>query len=142
MRTIDKALNVFVPTALVLGVAFVGYWMIGMQRIVHDKAINSDALQRVENYGRRVPLGTVVPAHNRWTTNAFIAEASDKEVYGGTSVLILDDHYRGGDPTYRTESGVIGDLSVPLLCSIPSQAAGRGVYVDPAVLRLIHSRCR
>jgi hypothetical protein len=129
--------------ALAVVFGAVTYWFVAMHRIVHDKAINADALQRVWSYGRAVPLGTVIPPHNRWTDDAFVAEASDEEAGRTTSVLILDDHYRGSDPTYRTESGVIGnDVSISLLCSLPAQASTEGVRLDPVVVRLVQSRCR
>lgn len=135
----------WVPAILIAGGLAI-YWWIGMNNIIHDKAVNADALQRLWGYGRRIPLRTVVPAHNRWTDKAFIAGVatpSGAEPGRDASVLILDDHYRGSDPTYRSKSGVIGDpVSLPLLCSLPAQASWKGVDLDPVVLQLVHSSCR
>jgi len=105
-----RTLQSFLLVLLLLApMGLLAWWLIGMSRIFHDKAINADALQRLWSYGRSVPLQTVVPAHNRWTAHAFVAEASDEEPGRHTSVLILDDHYRGNDPTYRSQSGVVGN---------------------------------
>jgi hypothetical protein len=73
---------------------------------------------------------------------AFVADTSSEEGKR-IAVLVLDDHYRGGDPTYRSESGVIGDrISQPVLCSVPSQARTSRVSLDPAVRNLILAKCR
>jgi hypothetical protein len=140
---VKARISQFVWAALAIpAFALPAYWALSMHRIFHDKAVNANALQRLWSYGRSVPLRTVVPAHNRWTDNAFVAEPAVQAPGKDTSVLILDDHYRGGDPTYRTESGLIGDdLSIGLLCSLPSQAAAKGVRLDPVVVRLVRSRC-
>lgn len=131
----------WVPVALAIFVLVIG-WLIAMNHVFHDKAVNADALQRLGSYGRKLPMRTVIPAHNHWTDKAFIAEPSKEEAGRDASVLILDDHYRGDDPTYRTESGIIGDeLSLPVLCSVPVQAANKGVSLDPVVLRMIRSKC-
>jgi hypothetical protein len=56
--------------------------------------------------------------------------------------MILDNHYRGSDPTYRTPSGVIGDqLSRDLLCSLPAKAAALRVALDSIVAAEIRSQC-
>jgi hypothetical protein len=123
-------------------VAFFGYWIIAFNRITHDKAVNADALQRLWSYGVQVPLNVVVPANNKWTDHAFVAERFDADPPRRTSVLILDDHYRGDDPTYRSEDGVIGDqLSLRLLCSIPAQASQKGVELDTRVFERIRNEC-
>lgn len=122
---------------------FLGYWAIDMNRVSHDKAVNADALQRLWSFGTQIPLGVVIPANNQWTTRAFVAERFDGDPPRQTSILILDDHYRGDDPTYRSDSGVIGnELSIGLLCSIPTQASIKRVNLDPIVLGMIRSRCR
>ncbi|AQR72426.1 hypothetical protein BXU08_00965 [Sphingomonas sp. LM7] len=106
-------------------------------RTSHDKAINADVLQPLREQ-KDLPFGTVVPRDNRWEANAFIAEYRD----GKIAVLILDDHYWGGDPAYRSGNGVIGDdISYGLLCSIPAQARARRVALDPAVDIMIKSHC-
>ena len=106
----------------------------------HDKSLNS-RLQGLWAEPRRVPLGAVVPANNTWMENAFVADAS-RENGKAVAILVLDDHYRSGDPTLRSESGVIGDpISKPLLCSIPSQARAKKVTLDPVVRRMINSEC-
>ena len=108
--------------------------------ISHDKSINS-RLQMLWLDPEGVPLGQVQSANNRWMKQAFVADAS-REDGKAVAVLILDDHYRGGDPTYRSASGVIGDrITKSVLCSIPSQARARNVPLDPAVRRLIRTGC-
>jgi hypothetical protein len=117
-------------------------WMIYTAVVLsHDKSANSQlAMLRLDSRG--VPLGSVQPAGNRWMKQAFVADASTEDG-GKVAVLILDDHYRGGDPSYRSESGVIGDrISKPVLCSVPSQARTKNVSLDPAVRRLIAAECR
>jgi hypothetical protein len=139
----DRVLNILVPTGLILAVAFFAYWVVDLSRVVHDKAVNADGLQRLPNDGAAVPLNVVLPPNNRWTAHAFIAEQRKADPGRQISVLILDDHYRGDDPTYRTASGVIGEgLSIALLCSVPAQADAKGVRLDPDVAQLIHSKCR
>ena len=120
-----------------------GFWLNAMARISQDKSLNSE-VDVLWSYGKAVPLGTVVPPHNRWIDHAFVAERSH-EGASYPSVLILDDHYRGTDRTYRlTESGIVlvgGAISPRLLCSLPSQAENKQVTLDPVVLRLVRSKC-
>jgi len=122
---------------LVLG----GLWIYAFRLFVHDKAVTADALQRVWSYGKQVPLGVVVPPHNRWTPNAFVAEDAGRSD-GSVKVLILDDHYRSGDPDFASADGIIGDeLSHKLLCTIPGQAATRKVELDAVVVAKIRQQC-
>jgi hypothetical protein len=73
--------------------------------------------------------------------NAFVADKSNEEGKR-IAVLVLDDHYRSGDPSYRSESGVIGDrVSKVVLCSVPAQAREKKVTIDAAVQRLIAAEC-
>jgi hypothetical protein len=124
--------------ALVLG----SLWLRAFQLDIHDKAINADSLQRLWTYGRQVPLGEVVPAKNRWIPNAFIAEAAPPQPGTSTRVMILDDHYWGSDPSYRSPSGIIGDdISNGLLCSVEGQAVKTGVTIDEVVSRRIRHKC-
>ena len=112
-------------------------WAIDFQKIGHDKEINSDVFQRLHRENK-LPLGTLVPQNNHWISNAFVAESSRD----GYAVLIIDDHYRGDDPAYRSESGVIGDeISRRVLCSLPAQARSKAVIIDPVVAQLIKSQC-
>jgi hypothetical protein len=105
-----------------------------------DKSVNSEVGILWETTDR-VPLGTVVPANNRWISHAFIADRAHDPLVR-RSVLILDDHYRSGDLTLRTESGVIGDgISRPVLCSVPAQAKAKSVKVDPVVEKLLNAEC-
>lgn len=136
-----RVLSISSAVALLVAV-FVACWVMSMSRVFHDKAVNADALQRLWSYGTQVPLGVVVPAANRWTTRAFAAERSGGGPSRRIAVLILDDHYRGDDPTYRSKSGIIGDdVSTALLCSVPAQAARKGVHIDPLVSDMIRTRC-
>ena len=117
-------------------------WLIYTWAVLsHDKSINSQ-LQILWRAPNGVAAGTVQPADNRWMDNAFVA---DKPTEQGKkiAVLILDDHYRSGDPTYRSESGVIGDrISRDVLCSVPLQARTKKVALDPVVQELINAECR
>ncbi len=107
------------------------------KRIVHDKSINANVLQRLYEKPD-IPLGTAVAPANRWASNAFIAERQAD----GIAVLILDDHYRGDDPAYRSASGVIGDeISNSLLCSLRAQATAQVIVIDPVVSTLIEAKC-
>ena len=73
-------------------VAAGGFWLTAMGRISHDKSTNSE-IDVLWSYGKAVPLGIVVPPHNRWIEHAFVAERSrDNSRYA--AVLILDDQYR------------------------------------------------
>jgi hypothetical protein len=139
----DTVLNVVIASGAVLAVAFFGYWIIAFSRINHDKAVNVDALQRLWSYGVHVPLNVVVPANNKWTHHAFVAERFESDPPRQTSVLILDDHYRGDDPTYRSEDGIIGNqLSKGLLCSLPAQASEKHVTLDSRVAGKIEAECK
>ena len=121
--------------------AAAGWLVYSWVGISHDKSVNS-RLQMLWLNPEGVPLGQVQPANNRWMQQAFVADLS-REEGKAVAVLILDDHYRGGDPTYRSASGVIGDrITKHVLCSIPSQARARNVSLDPAVRRLIRAECR
>lgn len=127
---------------LLVALMFAIWWYLSFQRVVHDKAIDADALQRLWVHGQELPLNTVVPARNRWTRNAFVADQQAGVRPGKVSVLILDDHYRGDDDSYRSPSGVIGDeISPGLLCSLPRQAAIKHVAIDPIVMRMITISC-
>jgi hypothetical protein len=107
----------------------------------HDKSINTQLAILREN-PKGVPLGLVQPSNNRWMKEAFLADAPSEDGKK-IALLILDDHFRGGDPAYRSESGVIGDrISKPVLCSVPAQARTKNVLLDPAVRRLIVAECR
>jgi len=109
--------------------------------LTHDKSINSKVGILWQD-PKGVPIGVVQPPNNRWMKEAFVADASNEEGKK-VAVLILDDHYRGGDPTYRSESGVIGDeISKPVLCSVPAQARAKNISLDPVVQRLILAECR
>ena len=126
--------------AAVVGVAM-GWMIYNLAGISHDMSINS-RLGSLWLDPQGVPLGVVQPANNRWLKQAFVADASSEDGKK-IAVLILDDHYKGADPTYRSESGVIGDrISKPVLCSVPAQARRANVILDPAVRRIISARCR
>jgi hypothetical protein len=119
----------------------IGWFLFTISVVGHDKSVNS-RLQRLWSDAGGVPLGTVVPANNRWMENAFVADQSG-ETGKQVVVLILDDHYRSGDESLRSESGVIGDsISPQILCSIPMQARTRQVVLDPAVRKLIADECQ
>lgn len=122
--------------------AFMAGWMIHTWSVLaHDKAVNS-RLGSLWLDPQGVPLGVVQAPDNRWMEQAFVADVSSEEGKK-ISVLILDDHYRSGDPTYRSISGVIGDrIGKAVLCSVPSQARSKGVVLDPAVRSLILAECR
>jgi hypothetical protein len=122
--------------------AAVAGWLIYLWVVLgHDKSINSQlGILWLDPKG--VPVGIVQPAHNHWMEEAFVADASS-EKGKKIAVLILDDHYRGGDSAYRSESGVIGDrISREVLCSIPSQSQAKQVTLDPVVQHLIAAECR
>ncbi|MBC9030767.1 hypothetical protein IAG41_00025 [Sphingomonas sp. JC676] len=107
------------------------------QKNAHDKGFNADVLQPLRGQ-ENLPIGTIVPQNNRWKSNAFVAERSGAD----NAVLILDDHYRGSDPAYRSDSGVIGDeISRTLLCSLPTHAKMKAVIIDPVVAHMISSKC-
>jgi hypothetical protein len=128
-----------ISTFLLLGglAAFAVPFYFGFKRVAHDKAVNADVLQPLREQPD-LPLGKVVPSNNRWKRNAFVAERR----VDGNAVLILDDHYRGRDPAYRSPDGVIGDeISSALLCSVPAQAKANAIVVDPAVLSMINRKC-
>ena len=116
-------------------------WLIYTVAVLsHDKSVNSE-LQILWFDPHGMPIGVVQSANNRWMEHAFVADRS-KEDGKRIAVLVLDDHYRGGDPTYRSESGVIGDpISNAVLCSIPVQARQKKVAIDHAVQRLIAAKC-
>ena len=117
-----------------------GWMLFILVGLSHDWSINSK-LQMLWMDPQGVPLGVVQPTNNRWMKEAFVADTGQdgKKI----AVLILNDHYRSGDPTYRSKSGVIGDrVSKPVLCSIPSQARRKKVSLDPAVQRLITAECQ
>jgi hypothetical protein len=135
-------ISILIWPLLLTTAAFALLWLVSFLRVVHDKSINADALQRLQAAGELLPLGVVVPSHNRWANNAFVAERPSNEHRRQISVLILDDHYRGTDPLLRSPSGVIGDeVSPSLLCSLRQQAKTKGVTVDPAIVDMIASRC-
>jgi hypothetical protein len=123
-------------------VATLAGWLIYTSVVLgHDKSINSQlGILWLEPEG--VPIGVVQAANNRWMRQAFVADRSGdkgKKI----AVLILDDHYRSGDPLYGTESGVIGDrISRAVLCSVPSQARTKMVVLDPVVQHFIAAECR
>lgn len=117
-------------------------WMIYTWAVLsHDKSINS-RMAMLWLDPQDVPLGVVQPAGNLWMKEAFVADAPAEDGKK-VALLVLDDHYRSGDPTYRSESGVIGDrIGKPVLCSVTAQARRKKVALDPAVRRLIHAECR
>ena len=133
---------------LIASAAVVGVFVVQFEREVHDKSASAEVGRLDFSPDPQLPFGVVVPAHNRWTKYAFIAQPIDAaqtrrpgEEQRALS-LVLNDHYRGDDPDYGTASGVIGDdLSSTALCSIPAQAAQKQVIVDPVVNGLIQSRC-
>jgi hypothetical protein len=129
-------------TVCALLIASVAGWLIYTLAVLsHDKSINSQ-VQSLWLDPQGVPVGVVQPANNRWMKEAFIADTSTEEGKM-VAVLILDDHYRSNDATYRSESGIIGDqISPSVLCSLPSQALKNGVAIDPVVERLIAKECR
>jgi hypothetical protein len=119
-----------------------GGWLIYTWAVLsHDKSINSQlGILWLDPAG--VPVGVVQPDNNRWMEDAFVADTST-EKGKKIAMLVLDDHYRGSDPTYRSESGVIGDrIGRAVLCSVPSQARAKKVALDPVVQRLIAAECR
>lgn len=114
-----------------------GKFYVGLKNVLYDKSMNANVFQRARQLPD-IPLGVVVPAGNRWVANAFVAERSTD----GIAVLILDDHYRGDDAMYRSGSGVIGDdISKPLLCALPADAALKAIVIDPVVSSLIEANC-
>ena len=111
-------------------------------KVLHDKEVNANSLERLWAEGRSVPMGVVVPANNRWAPNAFVSEPSPPQPGQNTHVLILDDHYRGDDQGYRTPNGIIGDdISHSLLCSLPQNAAIQKITIDAIVLAKIRKEC-
>lgn len=128
-----------VSAALVAAMA--GWLLYTWAVLSHDKSINSQ-LQILWLDPQGIPVSVVQPANNRWMRNAFVADTSTEEGKK-IGVLILDDHYRGGDPTYRSESGVIGDrIGKATLCSVPTQARRKRVVLDTVIQRLIAAECR
>lgn len=120
---------------------WVGIFIRHFLAIEHDKAVNADSLQRLRNYGGQLPLGVVIPAGNRWASNAFVAEKSD-EAGDAIAVVLLDDHYQGSDPIYGSAGGLIGDkISTGLFCSLPRLARQQNVILDPAVEAAIQREC-
>ena len=121
--------------------ASVAGWLIYTWVVLsHDKSINSElGILWLDPQG--VPVGVVQSANSRWMENAFVADKSNEDGKR-IAVLVLDDHYRSGDPSYRSESGVIGDrVSKVVLCSVPAQAREKKVALDAAVQRLIAAEC-
>lgn len=138
---LTRSLKLGCAMCALLIVIAIGWMIYTWSALGHDKSINSRlAMLWLDPQG--VPIGVVQPPDNRWMEEAFVADVpteEDKKI----AVLVLDDHYRSGDPTYRSQSGVIGDrISKRVLCSVPSQARARRVSLDPAVQRLIRSECR
>ena len=121
-------------------VAPVAWLVFTMVNVSHDYSVNSE-LQILWEDPKGAPLGVVLPAGNRWMENAFVADQSHGEGKK-VAVLILDDHYRSGDLTLRSENGVIGDpISRKVLCSVPAQAVRKQVTIDRTVQRLISKQC-
>jgi len=121
--------------------AVAGWLIYTLAVLSHDKSINSE-LGILWDNPHGVPVGVVQPQNSRWMKEAFIADASTEQGKK-MAVLVLDDHYRSGDPLYRSTSGVIGDrISKTVLCSVPAQARNRNVALDPAVQHLITVACR
>jgi hypothetical protein len=135
--------NAMLAIGFALALAFIAYWIIGFSRITHDKSVSSD-LQRLWLDGDQLQAGVVVAGNNRWTEHAFVADKVIRPEPGKKAlVLILDDHYRGDDPTYRSDTGIIGDdLSPGILCSVDAQAAAKRVALDPLISRKIRSICK
>ena len=125
-----------------LAIASIAGWLLYTLAVVsHDKSLNS-MLQLIWSRPQGVPLGVVVPPHNRWIENAFVADASNDRTRP-LAVLILDDHYRSGDYSLRSETGLVGHRpGRNVLCSVPAQARAAGVELDPVVRRLIAAECR
>jgi hypothetical protein len=120
--------------------AAVGWFWFTLSVVGHDKAVNS-RLQMLWSDPKSVPLRTLIPANNRWMENAFIADES-REEGKAVAVLILDDHYKSGDYSLRSQSGVIGDeISRAVLCSVPTQAKRKKVSLDEVVRRRISAIC-
>lgn len=134
--------NLIGSVAVLLVLAGIRYWYVKIEDDFHDKAINANGLQRLWTYGDNLPLGTLVARNNQWSENAFVAERQRGDGGEKIAVLILDDHYRGDDMTYRSHSGVIGDeISLSLLCALPSKVGWKSLNVDLAVRQMINSRC-
>lgn len=122
-------------------VAVAAWFVTTIFNVGHDYSVNS-RLQLLWLDPKGAPLGVVVPANNRWMRNAFVADESHEDGKK-IAVLILDDHYRSGDPTLRSESGVIGDpISRKVLCSVPPQAVRKQVAIDETVQRFVDGQCR
>jgi hypothetical protein len=124
-----------------LCIAAVAVWFFYTLSVLsHDKTLNGQ-LQDVWANPRGVPLRVVVPPNNTWMDRAFVADVSSDR-FKGVAVLILDDHYRSRDPTYRSDSGVVGDpVSHRVLCSVPEQARAKKVVLDAVVARSIDAIC-
>lgn len=121
-------------------VVFFGWAIVSFIVLSHDKSVNSE-IGILWEAKDRVPLGVVIPSHNRWISHAFIADVSVDPLVQ-RSVMIIDDHYQSGDPTLRSQSGIIGDpMRPPLLCTLPSQCKAKSVELDPAVVRLVQAEC-
>lgn len=123
-------------------IAALAGWLIYTWAVLsHDKSINAQlGILWLDPKG--VPVGVVQPANNRWMEAAFVADKSTEQGKK-INVLVLDDHYRSGDPIYRSENGVIGDrISQEVLCSVPSQSRSKKVALDPVVQYLITAECR
>lgn len=134
-----RAAIVIVAAVLLVGVG-VSWW--GFQQTIHDKAVNSDSLQKLQSGGFDIPVGVVVPAKNKWVPNAFVAEPAGTESGKEINVLILDDHYVGNDFTLRSANGLIGgDLTLALFCSLPAKAAQANVRLDRVVSTEIAKQC-
>lgn len=138
---LSRPLKLGCALCILLCVGIGGWFYYSLAVLSHDKSINS-RLQILWDDPHGVPIGVVQPANNRWMEDAFVADRSTEEGKK-ISVLVLDDHYRGGDPLYRSESGVIGDhISRAVLCSVPSQARTKKIGLDPLVQHLIAAECR
>ena len=126
---------------IAIAIAGIAAWLLYTLSVVsHDKSLNS-MLQSVWSRPEGVPLRVVVPARNRWMENAFIADSST-DPSKPLAVLILDDHYRSGDYSLRSQSGVVGDRpGREVLCSVPAQARSARVELDPVVRDLITAEC-
>ena len=120
------------------------YGCVGFIRVIGDKEASVE-LQRIQSHmANTVPQRVLVSHDNRWTRYAFVAEPSSATP-GQLRVLILNDHYRGSDPTYRWPSGIIHtqeELSADLLCTLPEQARKIDFTIDPFALGYIQKRCR
>jgi hypothetical protein len=149
-------IGILTAVLLVAGAVWLGW---SFHVISHDYSVNED-WQRLVGSGPPVPnspqdwkptppyipLREVVPAHNRWTEHAFIAEprAPDDLRAGDYSAnaLILDDHSLTDDPLFTTGGYVVGELTDrSLLCRVPQLAAAKQVQLDRYVATMIRARC-